>query len=289
MSTKQTRIIINGQTAVLSDAGAVRFDGATSLTDAQKAVARANIGLADAITAEADAGFHNSIFRGKYLGDQLTAEQSAQITAGTFDDLFVGDYWTINGVNWRIADFDTYYRTGDTGTIVGHHVTVVPDTNLYVAQWNDTADTSSGYVGSKIRANIKAASASAAGAEEKVIAAFGSSHVLNYTEQYPTTYVNGAATAGATTNARVELMSEFQLLGAQVWSTGGRGFEVGIGNRQFSLFRLAPRFVHGRVVHWTRSVRNATSVAIINGAGSIGYASATNSTSIGVRPFALIA
>lgn len=248
--------------------------------------------LADAVFAsisQPNAGFHNSIFRGKNLGTALTTAQSAQITAGTFNDLFVGDYWVINGVNWRIADFDTYYQTGNTDAIVGHHVTVVPDANLYITQWNDTADTSSGYVGSAIRANIKAASASAAGAEEKVIAAFGSSHVLNYTGQYPTTYVNGDATAYATTNARVELMSEFQLLGAQVWSTGGRGFEVGIGNRQFSLFRLAPQFVHSRVVYWTRSVRDATTVAIINGAGSIGYASATNSSSIGVRPFALIA
>lgn len=236
-----------------------------------------------------NAGFHNSIFRGKYLGASFTEAQSNVIKAGTFDDLFIGDYWTINGVNWRIADFDTYYRTGNPDAIVGHHITVVPDTNLYVTQWNDTASTSSGYVGSAIRANIKAASASAAGAEEKVIAAFGSSHVLNYNEQYPTTYVNGAATAYAMTSTRVELMSEFQLLGAQVWSAGGRGYEVSMGNRQFSLFRLAPQFVHGRIVHWTRSVRDAANVVIINGAGSIGYASPTSSASIGVRPFALIA
>lgn len=31
-----------------------------------------------------NAGYHNSVFRGKYLGTSVTAEQHAQIAAGTF-------------------------------------------------------------------------------------------------------------------------------------------------------------------------------------------------------------
>ena len=53
-----------------------------------------------------NAGFHNSIYRGKNLGSSVSAEQWAQIGAGTFDDMFIGDYWVINGVTWRIAAFD---------------------------------------------------------------------------------------------------------------------------------------------------------------------------------------
>ena len=52
------------------------------------------------------AATHNAIYRGKYLGDTVTAEQAAAIADGSFEDLFIGDYWTMGGVNYRIADFD---------------------------------------------------------------------------------------------------------------------------------------------------------------------------------------
>jgi len=235
--------------------------------------------------AGANAGFHNSIFRGKNLGTTFTAAQSAQITAGTFDDMFVGDYWVINGVTWRIADFDPYYRCGDNISL-GHHIAVVPDTILYSTQWNETNDTSTGYVGSAIRANIKAASASAAGAEEKVTAAFGSAHVLSYRAIYPTAYSNGAATGWAWTDARVELMNEVEVYGCNVWASMP-GFETGINKRQLSLFRLSPQFINIRAYWWLRSVYSASTAAYVNSHGDAGNLGA--SASIGVRPLSLIA
>ena len=233
----------------------------------------------------ANAGFHNSIFRGKNLGTSLTTAQSAQITAGTFDDMFIGDYWTINGVTWRIADFDPYYRCGDNISL-GHHIAVVPDSNLYSTQWNETNDTSTGYVGSAIRANIKATSASDAGAEEKVIAAFGSAHVLSYRAIYPTTYSNGAATGWAWTDARVELMNEVEVYGCNVWASMP-GFETGINKRQLSLFRLSPQFINIRAYWWLRGVRSAATACRVGYDGYAGNASASYST--GVRPLSLIA
>ena len=234
--------------------------------------------------ASANAGFHNSIFRGKNLGTSLTTAQSAQITAGTFDDMFVGDYWAINGITWRIADFDTYYRCGDNISL-GHHIGVVPDTNLYSTQWNETNDTSTGYVGSAIRANIKAASASAAGAEEKVIAAFGDAHVLSYRAIYPTTYSGGVATGWAWTDARVELMNEVEVYGCNVWASMP-GYETGINKRQLSLFRLSPQFINIRAYWWLRSVRSATTACNVGSSGDADNHSA--STSRGVRPLSLI-
>ena len=235
-----------------------------------------------------NAGFHNSIFRGKYLGTSLTAAQSAQIQAGTFDDLFIGDYWTINGVNWRIADFDPYYRCGDNMSL-GHHIAVVPDSNLYSTVWNDSNTTAGGYVASKIRENIKSSTnGSAEGAQQKVIAAFGSSHVLSYRALYPTTYdSSGNATGWAWTDARVELMNENEVYGAQVWSVGGKGHEVGISKRQLSLFRLAPQFVNVRAYWWLRSVDSATYAAFVDYNGYANNHGA--STSLGVRPLSLIA
>ena len=232
-----------------------------------------------------NAGFHNAIFRGKRLGSSLTDAQSAAIRAGTFEDLFVGDYWTINGVNWRIADFDPYYRCGDN-VALGHHIAVVPDANLYSTQWNETNDTSTGYVGSAIRANIKASSDTAAGAEEKVIAAFGSAHVLSYRAMYPTTYASGAATSWAWTGARVELMNEAEVCGCSVW-VSAPGFETGINKRQLSLFRLSPQFINIRVARWLRGVRSALNACNVSASGFAGNNSA--SISSGVRPMALIA
>lgn len=246
----------------------------------------ANGGLGNdfSAAASANAGFHNSIFRGKNLGTTYTAAQSAQVTAGTFDDLFVGDYWVINGVNWRIADFDPYYRCGDNISL-DHHIGVVPDTNLYSTQWNETNDTSTGYVGSAIRANIKAASASAAGAEEKVIAAFGDAHVLSYRAIYPTTYSGGVATGWAWTDARVELMNEVEVYGCNVWASMP-GYETGINKRQLSLFRLSPQFINIRTGWWLRGVGFATSACIVGASGCADFTGA--SYSLGVRPLSLI-
>jgi hypothetical protein len=95
------------------------------------------------------AGFHSSIYRGKYLGNTYTDEQKEAIANGSFDGLFIGDYWTINGVNWRIADFDYYYNIGDTN-FTKHHVVIVSDTCLYNAQMNSENVTTGAYTGSEM-------------------------------------------------------------------------------------------------------------------------------------------
>ena len=88
----------------------------------------------------------------------MTTAQYAAIKAGTFDDLYIGDYWTIGGVNYRIAAFDYYLNSGDTNCTT-HHVVIVPDTCLYNAQMHNTSSggyeggaantTTGGYVGSE--------------------------------------------------------------------------------------------------------------------------------------------
>ena len=96
-----------------------------------------------------NAGFHNSIYRGKNLGTSVTTDQWNAIYDGTFDDLFIGDYWTIGGVNWRIAAFDYWLHCGDTECTT-HHVVIVPDSCLYNAQMHNTASgkwESSGWIG----------------------------------------------------------------------------------------------------------------------------------------------
>lgn len=87
------------------------------------------------------AGFHNSIFRGKNLGSTITDAQYTAISTGTFDDLFVGDYWdfVIDGVNVRgvIAGFNLEgIGTSGNGSMLAPNVIVwfIPyGTN--VSQW----------------------------------------------------------------------------------------------------------------------------------------------------------
>ncbi len=79
------------------------------------------------------AGFHNSIFRGKWLGAYPTNEQLESINNGSFNDLFIGDYWydssIANGLIWRIAACDYYYGLGPEA-VTTHHLIIVPDYNV---------------------------------------------------------------------------------------------------------------------------------------------------------------
>lgn len=258
--------------------------GALSVGDVPTTVSNLGLSvLAQLVSGYSNtAGFHNSFFRGKDLGTSLTAEQSASIVAGTFDDLFVGDYWVINGVTWRIADFDTYYNTGSTA-FTSHHVVVVPDANLYTDKWNSTASTSMGYVGCSLRTNIQATG----GAEEMFVSAFGSTHVLSYSANYPSAYTNGVATNRAWANARVELLSEIEVFGEQICGAAGGIYEAGASLRQLSLFRLNYNFINTRQGWWLRNVASSANAARMTNTGII-TSNAAN-VEYGVRPFALIA
>lgn len=77
---------------------------------------------------------HNSGFRGKNLGTTFTAEQKAAIADGSFNDLYVGDYWTFDETVWRIIDIDTFFKFGYPKTNT-HHVVIMPDTSLTSSAW----------------------------------------------------------------------------------------------------------------------------------------------------------
>lgn len=69
--------------------------------------------------------------RGNFLGTSMTAAQKAAIRDGSFAGLYLGDYWTHGGVNWRIVDFDYWMRRiggRDPVTyIADHHLVIMPD------------------------------------------------------------------------------------------------------------------------------------------------------------------
>ena len=223
------------------------------------------------------AAAHNCIYRGKNLGTSVTAEQYAAISSGKFTDLYIGDYWVIKGVTYRIAAFDYYYNCGDTN-FTKHHVVIVPDTSLYKAQMNTSNVTTGGYTGSAMyKSNL-------AQAKTTIKAAFGSAHVLTKRELL-TNAVNGNTPSGwAWFDSDVELMNEVQAYGSVAWGAhDGNGYNVASGDGQFPLFMFDRTKLHNREDYWLRDVASATGFSLVL---DYGYASANGyaSSSFGVRP-----
>ena len=92
---------------------------------------------------------HNNIYRGKNLGNSVTSAQYQQITSGKFSDLYVGDYWTINGFKWQIVDFDYFYNSGNSH-LLNHHAVIMPTKCLYKTVYESTNINDNGYFNSKL-------------------------------------------------------------------------------------------------------------------------------------------
>lgn len=226
-----------------------------------------------------NAGAHNSIYRGKNLGTTVTEEQWEAISSGTFTDLYIGDYWVIGGVNWRIAAFDYYLNCGDT-SFTKHHAVIVPDTCLYNAQMNTTNVTTGAYKGSAMyTANLTQA-------KSTINSAFGSSHVLSHRIYLSNATSNGRASAGEWTDSTVDLMCEHMVYGSGIFSPVSDGSNVPNNYRvekgQLPLFALEPSRICNRAAWWLRDVITAADFAYVNGNGSANYSNASNSC--GVRP-----
>lgn len=224
------------------------------------------------------AGAHNSIYRGKNLGTSVTAAQWAAIADGSFTDLYIGDYWVIDGVNWRIAAFDYYYQTGDNACTT-HHVMIVPDTNLYDHVMNDTDTTMGGYIGSKMYTE------GLEQAKTTIKAAF-SGHVLSHRVYLTNAVADGHPSAGAWYDSEVDLMNEQMVYGGAIFmpiangSTAYKNYRV--EKSQLPLFAHEPSKICNRDNWWLRDVVTASYFAFVD---SYSNAYSYNaSSSYGVRP-----
>ena len=225
-----------------------------------------------------NAGAHNAIYRGKSLGSSVTTAQYSAISAGTFDDMYIGDYWTIGGVNYRIAAFDYYLNCGDT-SCTKHHVVLVPDTCLYNHVMNDTNITTGAYVGSKMYTE------GLEQAKTTIKAAF-SGHVLSKRIYLSNATANGKASAGAWCDSEVDLMCEHMVYGNGVFSPVSDGTTVPNNYRveksQLPLFQHEPSRICNRASWWLRDVISASNFASVSDAGNANYNGASDSR--GVRP-----
>lgn len=284
-----------------------RLDG-SGLEDTLRNLKKLFIPLAN------NTGAHNSIYRGKFLGTSVTAAQWTAIAAGTFEDLYIGDYWTIGSQDWVICDFDYYIRCGSTD-ITQHHVVMMPRTGMTIPEgtplygtsktigfesgesstafkWNSANSTNGGYKYSSMRRIVMKA------ANTVVINAFEAAHVLPITELYPDP--SDANASGVASNwawytdnqdlikakSICDLCNETMVVGQQVWGRGSNytimGYEIGMDKYQLSIFKLDRSFANIRVHWWLRSVGSTTNTALITNTGELTGGGAANA--FAVRP-----
>ena len=263
-----------------------------------------------AVTSNAVAkvlGEHNGIFRGKCLngtpatmypilpigntknlpgGGYLIEQVMANISAGNFDDIYIGDYF-IDSENrvYRIAGLDTELNKGDT-PLTSHHAVIVTDFALTTMGWNPTDTTVGGYQGSAVQAYCDGDGQAA------IESVFGAAHVLTVRDLLSSDMNASAASPGYSAfqgaasslgwfSHKVRLMSEVEVYGTRVWSGG---FDIGIANEQFPLFRLMPQLAAGlRYEYWLSGIARAVGACRVDYYGNAYYHFTSNALGVRVR------
>ena len=250
-------------------------------------------------------GEHNGIFRGKCLngnpatmypilpigntknlqGGGYTIEQVlANIAAGNFDDIYIGDYFIdSNNKVYRIAGLDTELNKGDT-PLTSHHAVIVTDFALTNMGWNPTNTTAGGYKASAVQAYCDGEGQAA------IESVFGAAHVLTVRELLSSDMNASAASPGysawqgvasswAWFSHKVRLMSEVEVYGTRVWSGG---YDIGTANEQFPLFRLMPQLATGLSYnYWLSGIASAVDACYVTDTGNA--SSDHTSLAFGVR------
>ena len=241
---------------------------------------------------EKNAGAHNSIYRGKDITDLFyDGTLSKQIAAGTFDDIFIGDYITgkTSKRKYLVADLDYRYGMGDT-EITKHHVLMIPDRIMYTARMNATNITAEAYIGSEMyKTNL-------ASAKSTIQNDFESSHILAHRNRFANAVKDNYESGGVWADSTVDLMNEMMVYGSNAYHNCMNGTVIPdsytTDNRQLSLFKLdhskiiARNDAGDRFWYWLRDVASASWFCTVNYFGHCGYGNASNVS--GVRPAFLI-
>lgn len=223
-----------------------------------------------------------TIYRGKAFTKTLTDAQKKAISDGTFEDLYIGDTWHINGRMWTIVDFDYWYRSGDI-ECTKHHIVVMPAYALYNHVMNDEPTTNGGYVNSKMYIS------GLDRAMEMIKTDFGDITLLNHRVYLPNAAEDGKETAAGWFNVEMEIPNEIMMCGAYIRrSVNGNGSHIPaittLAGGQLALMQQAPLMINpNRLNFWLRDVVSSTAFSMINAGRSLAYGNA-NASNYGVRP-----
>lgn len=241
-----------------------------------------------------NSGFHNSIYRGKDITDLFyNGTLSQQIAAGTFDDIYIGDYviGQNSGRKYLVADINYYLHSGDTECTT-NHVLMVPERIIGVAQMNTTNTTTGAYIGSAMYTNNLTT------VKTTIKNDFGTNHILTHKNYFANTVTNNYESNGEWVNSEIDLMNEIMVFGSNIFHNVINQGNVPYGNStvdnsQLSLFKYRKDLIiamndgGNRNIYWLRDVVNSGNFAIARGTGSAGYLNASN-LDAGIRPSFLV-
>ena len=239
---------------------------------------------------------HNNIFRGANLG-ALDSTHIANIQNGSFHDMFIGDYFSVNGSNYVIAGINTKHLHGDK-TPLGNHLLLMPDkfskldngtvmipdgkTTHYM---NDTDTTDGGFANTKLYKTYMPS------IQRKLEADFGS-HLLTFREVV-STHVDGsgAPDQGEWRDAKLGIPNEIMACGTTLNGNNKNNtwYNIGDDNVQLPLFKLNPDELNNTRdwAFWLRDIHSASGFAVVSNSGDNFWYGAA-STWYGVRAFFLI-
>lgn len=225
------------------------------------------------------AAAHNARYRGQKLG-AFNDIYAANLANGSFKDMYVGDYFTQNGHNYKIAGFE-YLLNKDHNLGLGHHAVMITDV-LTTRSMNSSYTTSGGFLGTDMWKNYFPTIAN------QLKTDFGS-HLLTWNEYLTDSTDGNAANDGQWVSTQVSMMNTYMYWGSGRYSTpsGGKNYNLGIETTQLPIMKLHPdEEKNGNNWTWQRDIYNSQCFCHADGDGSQLYDLA--SFAYGVRAFFLI-
>lgn len=199
--------------------------------------------------------FRDKHFTDTYRGANLESlgktisSVAAQVRNGDFSDLYIGDYFDtrINNrsIKWHIADIDYFLNTGDT-LLKKHHLVMMNDIPIELTFMAPFDSTQGGYVGS---------------------------YILTHRELLSNSLDPDAKPSGCTNgwewcDSTIELLTEPQVYGCTIASSST--YDVGLGTRQFAIFRLNSTFMNIGVTWWLRAASSGYTYCVVSSEGVAG-------------------
>lgn len=234
--------------------------------------------------------------RFKNLGTSFTQAQADALANDDFSEFWNGDYWEIGGRKWLIVDNSGIARRKGVGdsNFDSPSLIIMPEHNLIDAEAYliDNADNSvHGYLHCAYRTRTDGKGTAAC--KSIIENAFGASHIAAHKELMSSGRGANGATGWSWGNADVELPSEVNIYGHNVWAksndgNGGGGYNIGSIWGQFMLFKLAPYMEIDRTKnYWLRDIVNASYFAYVSGSGNPDSAPSSYA-GVGLRPYFIL-
>lgn len=238
---------------------------------------------------------HNNIFRGQNLG-ALNATHIANIQNGTFRDMFIGDYFSINGSNYVIAGINYKKGHGDNSPLDNHLVLMPQDWSKTPTQelapdgsttryMNDTDTTAGGFAGSKLYKTYLPQ------IQQKLESDFGSNLMTFRTIVSTHVDASGAPDQGEWRDAKVSIPNEVMIYGTTLNGNNKNSswYNIGDENSQLPLMRLndAERNFNRILSIWLRDIHSASEFAFADTYGDDSWIGASDAWR-GIRAFFLI-